>query len=65
MGQALVTIVEKNSSAYPMLRQQGINMDRRRLEMTVLMTSVVDRRREARQRTAWIPSRISVVATCA
>lgn len=41
MGQALVAIVESqpnDSSACPMHLQQGINMDRRRLEMTVLMT---------------------------
>jgi len=40
MGQALVTIIESrnDSSACPMHPQQGINMDRRRLEMTVLMT---------------------------
>ena len=41
MGQALVTIVEsqpKDSSACPTHLQQGIKMDRRRLEMTVLMT---------------------------
>ena len=41
MGQALVTIAESqpnDSRACPMDLQQGINMDRRRLEMTVLMT---------------------------